>query len=137
MLTVVTGPPCSGKSSYVRQHARSGDIVVDFDLIAQTLGSPVGHGHGSRHVHVTIAAWRAAVTAAIRAHGWGHIVWIVDSQPSQRRATEYRKAGARVVQLHAEPDELRERARRDGRPRDTFDRIGQWAGPTPARSRRW
>lgn len=34
VITVVTGPPCSGKSTYVRTHARPGDIIVDFDAIA-------------------------------------------------------------------------------------------------------
>lgn len=35
MLTVITGAPCSGKSTYLGQHARPDDIVIDFDAIAQ------------------------------------------------------------------------------------------------------
>lgn len=34
---VVTGPPNSGKSTYVRQQARDGDLVWDFDQLASTL----------------------------------------------------------------------------------------------------
>lgn len=39
-VTVVTGPPCAGKSTYVREHAGQGDVVVDLDAIAQSLGYP-------------------------------------------------------------------------------------------------
>jgi predicted kinase len=31
MLTVVTGPPCAGKTTYVRNNAKPGDIIIDFD----------------------------------------------------------------------------------------------------------
>ena len=34
--TVVTGPPCSGKTTYILNHMAEGDIMVDFDRIAQT-----------------------------------------------------------------------------------------------------
>lgn len=137
MLTVVTGPPCSGKSTYVRDRAARGDIVVDFDPLAETLGSPTTHGHGSRHVHVALAAWRAAVAAAIRTHDWGHTVWVVDSQPSDYRLRQYERAGATIVHLDAEAEVLHERARQAGRPDDTHQRITAWAGPSRRRSRSW
>lgn len=39
-ITVVCGAPCSGKTTHVEQHARPGDVVVDFDAIARERGSP-------------------------------------------------------------------------------------------------
>ena len=41
MLTVVTGLPGAGKAAYVAEHKDPGDIVIDFDLIAEAIGSPV------------------------------------------------------------------------------------------------
>jgi predicted kinase len=32
-VVLVTGPPCAGKTSYVRQHAQPGDLVLDRDAL--------------------------------------------------------------------------------------------------------
>ena len=43
MLTVVVGPPCAGKSTYIRRMARSGDVLIDYDALARALGSDRAH----------------------------------------------------------------------------------------------
>jgi hypothetical protein len=41
-LTIVCGPPASGKSTYVAQHKGEADVVIDLDAIAiKTFGKPV------------------------------------------------------------------------------------------------
>lgn len=35
--TVICGPPGSGKSAYLREHAKPGDIVWDFEMISVAL----------------------------------------------------------------------------------------------------
>src|SRR5690606_407861 len=46
VLYVVTGPPASGKSTWVRAHAKPGDVVVDYDILAGALsGAPSGNPH--------------------------------------------------------------------------------------------
>lgn len=38
---LVCGPPASGKSTYVRQHAAHGDLVIDLDDLAEKFGKPL------------------------------------------------------------------------------------------------
>lgn len=66
MLTVVIGPPAGGKSTWVRERAKPGDIVIDFDLLACALTGPGGdpHDHTPAVAAVTKAARRAAIDAA-------------------------------------------------------------------------
>ena len=110
MLTVITGPPCSGKTTYLHQHRMPGDISIDFDDLAQALGSRVRHGHSDDIRRVTIAARSAAIKAAIDAHHRGVRVWIVDMAPPQSRLEQYARANARIVRLTADRAELHRRA---------------------------
>lgn len=106
MLTVITGAPGSGKSTYVKRHAQPGDIVIDFDLLARAFGSPVTHGHSHAVTRVTLAAWQVAIHEAISQHFHGASVWIVDSRPSLYRHRRYEIAGAHFVAMesHATPE---------------------------------
>jgi hypothetical protein len=125
MLTVVTGPPCSGKSTWVKQHARPGDIVIDFDVIAQALGSPSVHGHSPALTQVAAEARHAAIAEAITQHHKGARVFVVDTQPGEKRRWQYDHAGAKWVNLTATPDELHARCSRE-RPAAWHARIDQW-----------
>jgi hypothetical protein len=109
VLTVVTGPPCSGKSTYVRDHAAPGDIVIDFDVLAQAMGSPVTHDHSAALRIVTVDARRAAIASAVQQHQAGATVWIVETDPSLRMA-DYRRVGAQFVPMTADRAELHRRA---------------------------
>lgn len=138
-LTVITGPPCAGKTTYARQHALPGDIIVDFDAIAQALGSPVTHGHDSQIAETAGAAWSAAIREALNRLG-RHRTWIIDSKPSTWRAGEYDRAGARYIHLTAPPAELHRRADTAGRPAIWHARIDQFiAGhdPQPRTVTKW
>lgn len=124
-LTVITGPPCAGKTRYAREHAAPGDLVIDFDALAAALGSQAGHGHGAWLARVTAAAWSAAVTRAVREHA-GHRAWVIDASPSPARLAAYRRAGARMAALGAEEGELHRRAREAGRPEQAHRAIDEW-----------
>ena len=142
MLTVITGPPCGGKTTWVQQHARPDDIVVDFDHIAQALGSQVTHGHTDRIASVASRAWYAAVCEAIAQHHKGYRAWIVDSAPNAGRRRQYEAAGARTVTCTAAPEELHRRAQ-GNRPPSWHARIDQWLAregkddPQPRPRTRW
>lgn len=126
MLTVITGPPCAGKTTYLHEHATPGDITIDFDQLAQALGSPVTHGHDPSHHFVTIAARNAAIAEAITWHRRGTPVWIIDASPPAARLRQYTAADAGFVRLTAPTSELYRRATAADRPREWRDRIDQW-----------
>lgn len=109
MLTVVMGAPCSGKSTYVKEHAAPGDIVIDFDVLAQALGSPDPHDHSEAIRIVTIDMRRAAINSAVQQHTRGATVWIVDINPGERMGA-YQRAGAEIVTMEASREELHRRA---------------------------
>ena len=44
-IVLVVGPPGAGKTTYVRDHKQPSDLVVDYDAIAEALGSDATHGH--------------------------------------------------------------------------------------------
>lgn len=110
MLTVVTGPPCSGKSTWAREHHRPGDILIDFDVLAQALGSPTPHDHPDPVRWVTIAARRAAINSAIIQHERGATVWVVHSRISAQELRRYHEARADIVTLDVDRAELHRRA---------------------------
>lgn len=138
-MTVITGPPCSGKSTYARTHAKPGDIVIDFDTLCQALGSPVPHDHPDHVRAVAITMRRFAINAAVREHKRGATVWIVDSNIRLRRQM-YEGAGAEIVVMGADKDELHKRADTE-RPELWHELIDRWTPdseelPVKA-SRRW
>jgi hypothetical protein len=141
MLTVITGPHCSGKSTYARQHAVPGDIVIDFDLIAQALGSPVTHGHDPQFRKVAMDARDGAITGAIALHRQGTRVWIIHGRPTAAAEAYYARQGGRLVRLSAGRDELHRRADADGRPASYHALIDEWFGgggdPRPAGRTTW
>jgi len=98
MITIVMGPPCGGKSTYVSEMSEPGDVVVDMDLMAQAL--TVGSGVHDYADHVRAVAWRArsaAVKAALQVGELSRVnVWIVHSDPPADWLLKYRLANARL-----------------------------------------
>jgi hypothetical protein len=125
VLTVVTGPPCAGKTTYITEHAQPGDITIDYDTLACALGAPATHDY-PRHVReVTFTARDAAIKAAITEHQHGARVWIIDTAPGKARQRQYDSAGAHMVALTATADVLHARADACGRPAHIHALIDQ------------
>lgn len=141
MLTVVTGPPCAGKTTHVRQHAKPGDIVIDYDHIAQAIGSPDTHDHPAPIAYVARAMRTTAIRAALGCARRGARVWIIDTTPTPHRQHQYAKAGAEVVTLTASRADLHRRAD-EGRPKAWHAMIDTWLDghgepPDPRGLRAW
>lgn len=99
-LTVVTGPPAAGKTTYVNANAQPGDIVIDYDRIAEALTTPGAstHDHGRLLKRVAYKARHAAILEAI--HLADRIdVWIIHTDPKPEAMARYEAAGATVVPI--------------------------------------
>lgn len=134
MLTVVVGPPCAGKSTYVRAHARDGDVTVDYDAIARALGSRRDH-EAPRAVADTASRARDAAVSRVMAKRWP--AWVIHSRPSADQIAAYRDAGARLVLMDPGIDECLRRCVEDSRPPGTEARIRDWYERPPQLAADW
>lgn len=92
-IRVVMGPPAGGKSTYVRERAGLGDVVVDLDALARAL-MPAQlddrtHVYPEHVRHVAIGARAAAIDRATRLVGLGVTVWIIHADPSPEDLDRY------------------------------------------------
>lgn len=121
MIHIISGPPCSGKSTYVAEHAQSGDTIIDYDSLTECFG-------GQRWTHQKRDIALAARSAAID-HVLSHPdeeAWIIDSIPSSVMMSRYNATGAEMVTIKEERDTCLSRAVADNRPQETFDAIEAW-----------
>lgn len=147
-LTVVTGPPAAGKSTYVQTHARPGDIVIDYDLLAAAL-SPRGdtHNHPKVLAKVAYRARAVAIDEALR-HVDDLNVWLIHTDPTPETLARYAQHGARMVTVDPGYDVVMDRITRE-RPHSARAVATRWynhhverattreTGPTPTTSRNW
>lgn len=104
-VILVTGPPCAGKTSYVRQHAGPDDTVLDQDVI------------GAR-----------AMTAALRrlpSHG---TTWVIRCAPGPSARAELVRSIGATDHVHLAPsrDELIARAKHRPNRRQAIAAVGKW-----------
>ncbi|WP_336819840.1 HK97 family phage prohead protease [Gordonia sp. MMO-8] len=124
VITVVTGPPASGKSTHVREHAEPGDIVVDFDVLATAFGSPDRHDAPKDVADVAFAARNAAIEQIL--DGVDADAWIIHTQPKAEWIAEYKAADAVFVEIDPGLEACLKQAEDDGRPEWTADVIRDW-----------
>lgn len=128
MINVIVGPPCAGKSTYVRENALPGDVIVDFDAIATALGAHGRMPEGALK-EVTFAARTAVIDQLLE--GVAADSWIIHTNPGRPMVDRYRNAGAEFVVLDPGIEVCEERAAADGRPGGTIEIIRQWYESPP------
>lgn len=125
-LFLVVGPPAAGKTTWVRQHARPGDITIDYDAIANVFTPPGGDPHSTpRHVQAVVKAARQAAidTAVTTAHQ--HDVYVIHAMPSPALLARYRDAGARIITIDPGRDIVLARCKAE-RPWQMTQAAKQW-----------
>jgi len=120
VICVVTGHICSGKTTWVSQQARPGDVVIDMDRIAAAI-QPEGadpYDHPPHVIEIARAIRWSAIDSAIR-FGRSHAfdLWIIHAYPEPIDLARYQRLGAMVEEIRCEPDTLIERTTRLRPPR--------------------
>jgi predicted kinase len=121
VITVVSGPPCAGKSTYITENRQSGDVVVDLDPLLSAFGASERSFEGSFN-KVALAARAAAIDTILA--GVDCDAWIIDTNLLPDSLAKYMDAGAEFVALDPGMDECLTRAAE--RPEWTADVIRDW-----------
>lgn len=80
-VKLVCGPPAAGKTTYVRNHARADDIIIDLDVIAED------HGVGrvrEDNVLLTLLRRRNDRLAALAREPRERMAWVIINAPTQQ-----------------------------------------------------
>jgi hypothetical protein len=99
-VTLVTGPPAAGKTTYARTHATAADVVIDLDdCFADVCGV---HGHTADRVHLSAALrWRNRQLADLAAKHDGR-AWFLVCAPTAREC-DWWTARLNAVHLRLDP----------------------------------
>ena len=129
-VTVVCGPPGSGKTSYVEERRKWGDLTVDLDAIYQAItGLPMYETPLALLPFVT-AARDALVDRLSRPAPEVKRAWVIQGGARQEDRERYQTRGASVVVLAVPEDECLRRiskdVRRSGGPDAGVGKVARW-----------
>ena len=119
-LTLVYGPPCSGKTTHVAEQAQRGDLIIDYDAIAVALGSPHSHEH-PRSLHPFILHAIDALLERTRRSPEVK-VWLIKCNPTQRDVA----ISTTQTRMATSKQECKRRAVEAGRPSAWTQLIDDW-----------
>lgn len=128
-VTLVTGPPCAGKTTYVHAHAQPGDVILDLDQIArEECGSTKYWQHEPHITRRADAIMRQRIWSL--AGGRTLHAWVIRSVPSGQARTALARlirADTTVLLLPPEPTLVRRALARPDR-LATIEAINGWLG---------
>lgn len=127
-VTLVCGPPGSGKSTLVDRRRSVGDLVIDLDQLAAMIsGEPEHEWSSERWLGPALRARNAVLGQLSRRADWPR-AWFIVSEPfADRREWWSDRLGADGVIVLAVPrDECQRRLRADGRSAVAIDAAAKW-----------
>lgn len=95
MVYLIVGAPCSGKSTYISEHLKDGDMVCDVDLIFSAISNHDAHD-ADLYVHEVALMLREKLLDIIRDRGGGwnnaYVVSIANTKNRVKEEAERIKA---------------------------------------------
>ena len=122
-VTLICGPPCSGKSTLAHRLAKPGDVVLDFDDICVELGSRDHWAHSQQVRHQAEAVMRGRMLGLGQSRANGYV--IRTAPDARQRVALARMLGAEQVWV-LDPGQAECIRRARTRPRGTAQAIRRW-----------
>lgn len=121
---IVYGSPASGKTTYVREHMRDGDLVIDLDLIKRAISMRDGGDAPDNLLNVAIVMREAAYEMIAAGDVDSRTVWVVATLPERaERMALAERLGAELVYIDATYAECVARAKADQERLDVVGRL--------------
>ena len=124
MINVVIGAPCSGKSTHINKISNEGDVLIDYDKIAMSIGASASHESKDSIREVALAMRFRAIDKIL--NGVEADSYIIHTSPSDELMEKYVNANAFFTMLSTTEQECKERAEADNRPDGTTEAIEKW-----------
>ena len=117
---IVWGSPASGKTTYVKNHMEDGDLVIDLDLIKQSLSMKEKTATGDNLLPIALKV-RELLYDIIRARDLNcNSVWVIGGLPDadERIALANRLNTDKLIYIEATMEQCIERAMNDDERKD-------------------
>lgn len=125
MIHVITGPPCSGKTTYISDNKKDGDVVIDLDAIAYAMGGETRQDYNDDILNFSNVA-RYAVIDKLLKQPPERDAWLIHCDPNEKALKRYSEAGCTVETMDPGADTCLKRAEAAGRPERTAAVIKEW-----------
>lgn len=125
-LHIVCGPPASGKTHYVRQHAGPHDLVLDLDVIASELSGLGQHSWTKQWLDPALRERNELIGRLSRTPTAWPAAWLIISEPKaiDRQWWFDKLAPESITVLETSPEVCRARLRQDPERTTVIDAMG-------------
>lgn len=121
-ITLIVGPPGAGKTTYVQQHAKPDDLIIDYDQIKEALGNNQGHERQGALHKATMTARNALLKSLRQGTAGVARAWIISANPGAESMFPYH----RVIVVDPGLEETLLRAKKSSRPGEWERLIQDW-----------